>query len=71
MYAYLLANFISACSVSELHYSTDSLVITCYCVYMRVFGTNTSAGTWPSGPSALWAFTYFFERGVCLDHEVF
>jgi len=27
-----------------------------------MFDTNTFADTWPSGPSALWAFTFILER---------
>jgi len=41
-------------------------------MYMCVYDTDTSAGTYSAfGPISLWAFTYFLERGVCSDHQVF
>jgi len=49
----LLILFLSY-SVSGFHYSTNNLVITCYCVYMHVFSANTSVSTYlafqPSRP---------------------
>ena len=67
MFAYLLADFISALfslRASPLYYI---LVAICYCVYMRVFGTNTSAGTysafWSISPLGKRALAHFLERG--------
>ena len=50
-------------SASEFFYSTDSLVITCYCVTcVCLILTLLQVPTWPSGPSAFFAFYPLPER---------